>query len=87
MSSRKRELSSVENIRHGIVEDCVQVVVGREAWRKEWISGPVRVCRLDGPGPMWRGNGCGPTNLAGWVKPGVSFGQETSLCVDKLRLW
>ena len=79
-------MSSVENIRHGMVGDCVQVVVGRDARRKEWISGPVREWRLGGSGLVRQGNWCGPTNLDGCVKLGVSPRPVMALCMDKLRL-
>ena len=79
-------MSSVEKIRQGVVGDCVQVVVGRDDWRNEVISGPVREWRLCELGPVQEGSWCGPTNLVGWVKPVVPAGSVSALCLERLRL-
>ena len=79
-------MSLVENIRQGVVGDCVQVVVERDAWRREVISGPIREWRLRESGPVQRGSWCGPTNPVGWVKPVVSAGSVSALFVERLRL-
>ena len=47
-----RELSLAEKMRQETVEDWVQVLIGKEVFRNDWISGPTRVCRLGAPGDV-----------------------------------
>ena len=82
-----RKLSPVENMRQETVEDCVQVLVGMDDRRNEWVSGTVRERRPGGEGFVLRGMGCGPTSLTGCVKVWVSLEVESLRRMDKLSLW
>ena len=81
-----RELSSVEKMRQETVEDWVQVLIGKEVLRNNWISGPTRVCRLGAPGDVPWNRGKGATSLVGGVKLGVSLELSSWTWVDGARL-
>ena len=81
-----RELPSVEKMRQETVEDWVQVLVGKEVLRNNWISGPARACRLGAPGPVPWSRGYGATSLGGGMKLGVSLELSSWTGVDGARV-
>ena len=71
-------------MRQETVEDWVQVLMEREVFRRDRISGAVRVRRLGVSGDVTWSRGKGATSLVGGVELSVSLELSSWRCV---RLW